>query len=126
MTNLKDRMHKLDIVELCTRERANTKWKFHKLTILSIFASLLKDVPMGCKDTILPEPLLKNHNVTCLILREIRDNPTMTIVSFYLVKLDSGTHFSLQRQSSSSHLVFYYRSRRISNAKQSSDEIEFS
>ena len=68
MTNLKDRMQKMDIVVLCTRERerANTKWKFYKLTNLTIFASLLKDVPMGCKDTVLPEPLLKNHNVNCL------------------------------------------------------------
>ena len=29
-------------------------------------ASLLKDVPIGCKNTVLPEPLLKNHNVSCL------------------------------------------------------------
>ena len=66
MTNLKDRMQKLDIFEICTRERANTTWKFYKLTNLTIFASLLKDVPMGCKDTVLLEPLLKNHNLNCL------------------------------------------------------------
>ena len=66
MANLTDRMQKLDIVYVCTRERANTKWKFYKLTNLTIFASLLKDVPMGCKDTVLPESLLKNHNVNCL------------------------------------------------------------
>ena len=47
MTNLKERMQKMDIVDLCIRERSNTKWKFHKLTNLTIFASLLKDVPMG-------------------------------------------------------------------------------
>ena len=66
MTNLKARMQKMDNVDLCTQERANTKWKFYKLTNLTTFASLLKDVPMGCKDTVLPEPLLKNHNVNCL------------------------------------------------------------
>ena len=66
MTNLKDRMQKIDIVDLCIRERANTTWKFYKLTNLTIFGSLLKDVPMGCKDTVLAEPLLKNHNVNCL------------------------------------------------------------
>ena len=59
-------MQKMDIVDICTRERANTMWKFYKLTNLTIFASLLKDVPMGCKDTILPEPLLKKHNENCL------------------------------------------------------------
>ena len=36
MTNLKVRMQKLDIVDLCTRERANTIWKFYKLTNLTI------------------------------------------------------------------------------------------
>ena len=66
MTNLKDRMQKMDIVDLFTRERANTMWKFYKLTNLTLFASLLKDVTMGCKDTVLPEPLLRNGNVNCL------------------------------------------------------------
>ena len=66
MTNLKYGMQKLGIADICTRERAKTKWKFYKLTNLTIFASLLKDVPMGCKDTVLLEPLLKNHNVNCL------------------------------------------------------------
>ena len=66
MNNLEDRKQKRDIVDICTQQRANTKWKFYKLTNLTIFASLLKDVPMGCKDTLLPEPLLRNGNVKCL------------------------------------------------------------
>ena len=66
MTNLKVRMQKLDIVVVFTQERANTQRKFFNPTNLTIFASLLKNVPMGCKDTVLPEPLLKNHNVNCL------------------------------------------------------------
>ena len=49
----------------------------------------------------------------------------MCLYRFHLVKLDPGTHFSLQRQSSSSHLVFYHRSRGMSYSKQNSDEIEF-
>ena len=32
LTKLKDRMQETDIVDICTRERANTKWKFFKLT----------------------------------------------------------------------------------------------
>ena len=73
ITNLKEKLQKLDIVELCTRERANTKWKFYKLTNLTVFAALLKDIPMGSKDSVLPEPLLKNQNVNCLTFeRNIR------------------------------------------------------
>ena len=63
MSNLKDRVQKMDIVDICTRERANTMWIFYKLTNLT---SLLKDEPMGCKDTFLIEPLLKNHNMKLL------------------------------------------------------------
>ena len=53
MTNPKDRMQKKDFVDICTQERTNTNWKFYKLTIITIFASLLKDVPMGCKDSLI-------------------------------------------------------------------------
>ena len=66
VTHLKVKLQKRDIVNLCTRERANTNCKFYKLTNLTVFAALLKDVPMGCKDSVLPEPLLKNRNVNCL------------------------------------------------------------
>ena len=66
ITNLKEKLQKMDIADLCARERANTKWKFYKLTNLTVFAALFKDVPMGCKDFVLPEPLLKNQNVNCL------------------------------------------------------------
>ena len=60
--NMKEKLQKMDIVDLCTRDRAKTKWKFYKLTNLTVFVALLKDVPMGCKDSVLPEPLLKNQN----------------------------------------------------------------
>ena len=53
MTNLTDRTVKIFFVDICTRERANTKWKIYKLTNLSVFASLLKDLPMGCKDSLI-------------------------------------------------------------------------
>ena len=36
---------------------------------------LIKDVPMGCKDTILPDQLLKNHNVICLTFERSTRQP---------------------------------------------------
>ena len=75
MTNLKDKMQKMDIVDICTRERANTKWKFYKLTNLTVFAGLLKDVHMGCNDTVLPEPLLRNCNVNSLTFERNTSQP---------------------------------------------------
>ena len=65
----------MDIVDICTRERANTKLKFYKVTNLTIFASLLKDVLMGCKVRVLPEPLLGNGNVNCLTFEKITRQP---------------------------------------------------
>ena len=64
-----------DVIESCARERVNTKWKFLKLTNLTICAALLKDIPMGCKDVVLPEPLLKNRTVNCLTFEQNTRQP---------------------------------------------------
>ena len=53
----------------------NTKWRFYILTNLTLFAALLKDVPMGCKDAVLPEPLLKNCTINCLTFEENTRQP---------------------------------------------------
>ena len=74
-TNLEEKLLKMDFVDLCTRERANTKWKFYKLTNLTVFAALLKEVPMGCKDSVLPEPLLKNQKASCLTFEKNTRKP---------------------------------------------------
>ena len=37
MTNLKDRMQKMDIDDIFTRQITKTKWKINKLTNLTIF-----------------------------------------------------------------------------------------
>ena len=63
---LKEILKKTDVIESCTKERTNTKWRFFKLTNLTIFAALLKDIPMGCKDAVLPESLLRNPSIYCL------------------------------------------------------------
>ena len=73
--NLREKLQKMDFVDLCTRERTNTKWKFYKLTNLTVFAALLKYVPMGCKDSLLPEPLLKKQNVNCLTFEKHTKKP---------------------------------------------------
>ena len=59
MAKLKKILKKTDVIESCTKERSDTKWRFFKLTNLTIFAALLRNIPMGCKDAILPESLLR-------------------------------------------------------------------
>ena len=75
MAKLKEILKKTDVIESCTKERSNTKWRFFKLTNLRIFAALLKDIPMGCKDAVLPESLLKNHTVNCLTFEKNTRKP---------------------------------------------------
>ena len=75
MTKLKEILKKTDVIESCTKERSNTKWRFFKLTNLTIFAALLRDIPMGCKDAVPPESLLKNHTVNCLTYEQNTKKP---------------------------------------------------
>ena len=66
MAKLKEILKKTDVIESRTKEGSNTKWRFVKLTNLTIFAALLRDIPMECKDAVLPESLLKNPSINCL------------------------------------------------------------
>ena len=66
MAKLKEILKKTDVIESCTKERSNTKWRFFKLTNLTFFAALLRDIPIGCKDAVLPKSLLRNRSINCL------------------------------------------------------------
>ena len=70
LAKLKNFLNKTDVIESCSRERMNTKWRFYKLTNLTVFPALLKDIPKRCKDAVLPKPLLKNHTIDCLTFEE--------------------------------------------------------
>ena len=52
LEKLKDFLKQTDAIDSCSRERMNTKWRFYKLTNLTVFAGLLKDVPMACKSAV--------------------------------------------------------------------------
>ena len=71
----KDFFNKTDVIEPCSRERMNTKWRFYKLTNLTLFTALLKDVPMGCKDAVSRKRLLGNGTINCLTYEENTRQP---------------------------------------------------
>ena len=75
LAKLKNFPNKTNVIESCSRERENTKWRFYNLTTLTVFAALLKDVLMGCKDAVLPEPLLRNGTINCLTFEENTRQP---------------------------------------------------
>ena len=70
LTKMKNPPSKSNEVDWCTRTRAKTKWKFYKLKNVKIFAALLKENLIGCKDTVLSVPLLKNQSVECFTNEE--------------------------------------------------------
>ena len=70
LAKLKDFLNKTDLIKSSSQERMNANCWFYKLTNLTVLAALLKDVPMGCKDAVLREPLLKNHTINCLTIEE--------------------------------------------------------
>ena len=53
----------------------NTKRRFYKLIYLTVFATLLKDFPIGCKNAVPPEPLLRNGTINCLTYEESTRQP---------------------------------------------------
>ena len=66
MTEFKQRLDYFNIVEMSTSERSSSKWKLLFTTNVTIFAALLKSVPIGCKDILLPRNLVKRSDVNCL------------------------------------------------------------
>ena len=87
MVNLKEKMQEIETVDHCTRERAITKLRFYELTNVTIFASSLKNVPMDCEDTVLPEPLLNNNNVKCLLFEKTTKQPYIDNLFFFALLL---------------------------------------
>ena len=67
LLNLQNEIEKLDLIETCTKERHNSKWRFRVITNVTVFVALLTNIPMGCTDSPLPEPLLRNPEVNCLV-----------------------------------------------------------
>ena len=56
LAKMQDHISKMDLVEACAHERQSSKWRFLKLTNVTIFAALFKNIPVGCPDNSLPEP----------------------------------------------------------------------
>ena len=83
LANLKQFLNKTDVIEPCSRKRMNTKWRFYRLTKLTVFAALLKGVPMGCMNAVSPEPLLRNGTINCLTYGENTRQPYNDNLCFF-------------------------------------------
>ena len=83
LAKLKDNLNKTDVIESFSQERMDTKWRFYKLTNLTVFAALFKDIPMGSKHTLLAFPLLENCTVNCFTVEEKTRLPNKDNRSFF-------------------------------------------
>ena len=70
LIKIQGKVEKFDIVEQCTQERQNTKWRFKLTFNVTIFAALLKNIQLGCPDFVLSEPLLRHTLVNCLFSKK--------------------------------------------------------
>ena len=82
LAKTKNLLSATDIIQSCTSERNNTKWKHYKLMNVTNVAALLRTNPMVCKDNILPEPLLKNRSIKNWQLRILLEIHTKIIYPF--------------------------------------------
>ena len=71
----RDILNKSDVIESCNGEKLSTRWSFYKLTNFTVLATFLKEVPMVCKNAVLPEPLPKNHTINSLTYEEHTRQP---------------------------------------------------
>ena len=79
----------------------NTKWRFYRLTNSTVLAASLKDVPMGCKNAVLPEPLLKNCTINCLTYEEKTRQPNNdNLCLFRALALDMHGNQRLEEETS--------------------------
>ena len=59
-----DKVINQDIKEVCTQERIqNTNWQLKLITNVNVFTALLKNVSMGCLDSVIPKAS-ENHQLS--------------------------------------------------------------
>ena len=105
LITIQGKVEKFDIVEQCTQERQNTKWRIKLITNVTIFAALLKNIPMGCPDSVLPEPLLRHTQVNCLLSNKDKEPYKDHLCLFRALAMYMNGHNDLD-----SHTSRYFKS----------------
>ena len=89
------------------RQKIDTCWRLYDLTNLTVFAVLVKDVPMGFKKSVLPGTLLKNQTVNCVAFEEItRQSYNGHLCFFEDIALDLFRNHTLRKEISKVFNVF--------------------
>ena len=103
LITIQGKVEKFDIVEQCTQERQKTKWRFKLIANVTFFDALLKNIPMGYPDSALPELLLKNHSVNCLLSNKDKEPYKNHLCLFRTLAMYMNGHNDLD-----SHISRYF------------------
>ena len=76
LTTIQNKVITQDIIEDSAQKRQNTKWRFKFITNVTIFAALLKNVPMGCPDSVILEQLLRKNHVYFFLISDAHTQQT--------------------------------------------------
>ena len=101
LITIQGKVEKFNFMEQFTQERQNTKWRFILITNLTIFSALLKKIPTGCPESVLPEPLLKNHSVNCLLSNKEKEPKKAYLSLFRALAMYMKGHNDLESHTSS-------------------------
>ena len=100
LITIQRKVEKFDIVEQCTQERQKRKWRLKLITNVPIFAALLKKIPMGCPDSVLPEPLLRHTQVNCLLSNKYKEPYKDHLCLFHALAMYINGHNDLDSHTS--------------------------
>ena len=89
-----------NLFEQCTQERQNTKWRFKLITNVTIFPVLLKNIPMGCLDSVLLEPLSRHSQVNCLLPNKVKEPYKDHLCLFRALAMHMNGHNDLESHTS--------------------------
>ena len=66
LVEIKNALNNTDVIQACTKKRANAKWKHFNFENVTGFATLVGKIPFSCKDAAQPEPVREILTINCL------------------------------------------------------------
>ena len=87
MAKLKDNLNKTEVIELCSRERMNTKWRFYKWKSLTVFCCFTQTGTYGLPARGYSQTFAQNHTTNCFTFEDNTRKPYKSTRSFFLFLL---------------------------------------
>ena len=102
-------LNETDVLESISRKKMNTKGKFYKLMNLTVFAALLKDVPVGSKMPFCANLFRKVIESAVSISKRKQNNHIRTTCAFFALALYLHGNQKLEEKTTKKFLFFMNR-----------------